>query len=338
MKVLLDVDDEGDVQIDVVVQDPVVYELLGRYTVEQMDARLALVADMLEVGARVMQRARDGAQADLLRREVDRMREQVEHAQEMVATGFVEAMRPTLELLGQGLAQLSGQMDGVLATVQAKQEAAAERERGTAKGRAFEEQVAEDIASIARAKGDSAQHVGDVGGIGGRAGDVVVDVGAAEGASLGRIVFEVKTGRLSRNEATRELDQAMEVRDADYAVLVVDDPRRIPAQMHELWEYGGDKVIVAADEDWTRRGVEFAYAIARARIVARRVVTEGVDVDVARAAIDRAIASLDNARSLKLRLTNLSSAAGEARELVDQIVDEVRSRLDAAAQALVESG
>jgi hypothetical protein len=112
----------------------------------------------------------------------------------------------------------------------------------------------------------------------------------------------------------------------------------VPAQTQGLWEYGGDKVIVAADEDWPRRGIEFAYAIARARVLARRVATEGVDVEEARAAIDRAIASLDNARSLKLRLTNLSSAAGEARDMVDEMVAEIKARLDSASSALVESG
>ena len=55
-------------------------------------------------------------------------------------------------------------------------EVAAEVARGTAKGRPYEEAVAEAVDAIARGMGDDAEAVGDFGGAGGRKGDVVVDI------------------------------------------------------------------------------------------------------------------------------------------------------------------
>ena len=53
----------------------------------------------------------------------------------------------------------------------------------------------------------SATAVGDVKESTGKAGDVVVAIGACHGPSQGRIVFEAKNSRLSRPEAVRQLDE-----------------------------------------------------------------------------------------------------------------------------------
>jgi hypothetical protein len=98
-------------------------------------------------------------------------------------------------------------------------------EAGTRKGFTFEERVARAIEEIAAARGDCASHTGGEGAEGGgKKGDVLVELGAADGPSTGRIVFEVKDKkRLSKNEAWAQLNGAMEARAASFGVLVVVD-------------------------------------------------------------------------------------------------------------------
>src|ERR1051325_11310880 len=128
-------------------------------------------------------------------------------------------------------------------------EVAAEHDRSTAKGRPYEEAVFDAVDAIARAQGDDCDAVGDLRGVGGRKGDVVVDLDGCAGRPRGRIVFEAKNSRRSREEALAELDEAMTQRAADYAVWVVPSEDKLPARAHALREVGGDKLFVVYDPD-----------------------------------------------------------------------------------------
>ena len=96
---------------------------------------------------------------------------------------------------------------------------------------------------------DVAEAVGDLKEATGKVGDVVVAVDATGGPARGRIVIEAKDRRLSRRDALAELDRAISERSADVAILVVPSPEQVPAKMHELREYNGDKLVVAFDPD-----------------------------------------------------------------------------------------
>jgi hypothetical protein len=77
----------------------------------------------------------------------------------------------------------------------------------------------------------------------------VVEIGAADGQCLGRIVFEDKDDQLSRNAAWNELNSALAERHADFAILVVAGEESIPARREQLVEYEGNKLIVAVDPE-----------------------------------------------------------------------------------------
>src|SRR3954451_14474869 len=105
---------------------------------------------------------------------------------------------------------LTGMQEQVVALRAEKEkleELDAERERGTAKGRSFEEGVAEAVDAIALAQGDVADAVGDLKGATGKTGDVVVAIDGSNGPCRGRIVFEAKNAKLSSPEARRELSR-----------------------------------------------------------------------------------------------------------------------------------
>lgn len=217
-------------------------------------------------------------------------------------------------------------------------EVEAERERGTAKGRTFEEHVSDALDALACAQGDGCEAVGDVKGATRKTGDVVVAVEGARGAAQGRIVFEAKTGRLSRPKAVEELDRARAERDADFAVLVVPTEEQSPAGLRPLREYNGDKLIVCFDpDDGSTLALEVAYALARARVLLRRGDADGVDTGKLAELVERAAGALDDARKVKLSLTGARTSIETARELLEAMERRVREHLTAIGAALADA-
>ena len=147
------------------------------------------------------------------------------------------------------MAELEKQLQALRLEKEKLEEVEAERERGTAKGRTFEEAVADAIDAIALTQGDVAEAVGDLKEATGKVGDVVVAIDACNGPARGRIVIEAKDRRLSKPEALEELDRAIAERSADFAVLVVPTDEELPAKLEPLREYNGDKMVVALDPE-----------------------------------------------------------------------------------------
>jgi len=204
----------------------------------------------------------------------------------------------------------------------------AERERGTAKGRTFEEAVFEAIERLAGARGDTCDAVGDAPGAAGKKGDVVVAIDACAGPGRGRVVFEAKdTRNLSRNAALAYLDESRAGRDADYAVLVV-PPDRLPAKTWPLREVNGDKLFVTYDpDDDAPLALEVAYGLARARVLMRRGEAAGLDTDALRAEVERTQQAMEDVRRVKSQLTGATSAIDQARVILDAMASGVRAHL-----------
>ena len=225
------------------------------------------------------------------------------------------------------MGQLEKQLQGLRDEKEKLEAVAVEAERGSAKGRSFEELVAEKLDRIASAQGDCAEAVGDFAGASGRTGDVVVDVGAADGPALARLVFEAKDRKLSRPAALKELDKAMEERDAHFAVLVVPTEGEVPARMHELREYNGDKLIVAFEPDGSALPLELAYRLARARVLLAGPGADGVDAGAVHSMVERALASLEETRRVKSTLTGAVTNIERARDLVEALETQLRRQL-----------
>jgi hypothetical protein len=210
-----------------------------------------------------------------------------------------------------------------------KAEAVAEEaERGTAKGRSFEEAVYAVLDEIAVRQGDDCDAVGDVKGGTGKTGDVVVAIEGCTGPARGRIVFEVKASRLSKPKAIEELDRARAERNADFAVLVVPDDERIPAKMHQLREYGGDKLVACFDpEDGSTLSLEVAYSLARARVLMARGEAEGIDPSAIREAIERATGAMGDVLRVKQQLTGAKTSIQRGADILDAMATAVRAQL-----------
>src|SRR3954468_10520343 len=231
-------------------------------------------------------------------------------------------------LLGR-VSDLDKQLQALRLEKEKLEEVAEERERGTAKGRTFEEHVAEAIDAIAAAQGDEADAVGDLKGSAGRTGDGVVGIEGCTGPPLGRVVFEAKDRRLSKPRALEELDKAMQDRDADFAVLVVPSDEEVPTKLQTLREYNGDKLVVTVDpEEGGTLALELGYRLARARVLMARGSVEGVDAAAVRDTVQRALNAMDEVRRIKNTLTGAQTSIQKGKDLVDAMAGRVRANLD----------
>ena len=243
----------------------------------------------------------------------------------------LESMREQMVALKLELAGLRSEREKAL-------EVAAEHARGTAKGRPYEEAVAEALDAIARGHGDDCDAVGDFRGGGGRKGDVVVDIDGCAGAPRGRIVFEAKNSRRSRKEALADLEAAMAQRAADYGVWVVPREDVLPARSPALREIGGDKLFVVFDpEEGSRLALEVAYSLARARVLMAKGGVEGLDAPALRAEVERALGAMEQVRTIKLHLTNATNGIDAARDALEGMVERVRAHL-AQIGVLIDAG
>src|SRR5215213_6687906 len=229
-------------------------------------------------------------------------------------------------LLGQ-MGQLEKQLQALHDEKHKLEAVESERERGTAKGRSFEQQVAEALDAIAVGQGDDAEAVGDIKGSTGKTGDVVVSIDACNGPARGRIVFEAKDSRLSKPRALAELDRALGERVANAAILVVPSEDEVPARMYELREYNGDKQVVAFDPEAGALPLEVAYRLARARVLMKRADADGVDAGAVRDTAERALAALTEERRIKNQLTGAKTGIDKAYALVEEMAGRVRGLL-----------
>lgn len=258
----------------------------------------------------------------------------IQRASLKVVRDNATAQNERLELMAEKMEALKLELAGLRAEKVKDEEIAAVEERGSAKGRTYEEEVAEAVEAIATGQGDDAEAVGDFLEAGGKVGDVVVGIDACNGPARGRIVFEAKNKKLSRPEALRELDRARDERNADFAVLVVAAESKVPAKLLPLREYNGDKLVVTYDPEEGPLALQVAYSLARARVLLRRADGEGIDAEAVRAACERALQHLAEVQRIRQQLTASKTAIDKADGFLGAMSDGVKAQL-AEVEALV---
>jgi hypothetical protein len=249
------------------------------------------------------------------RAEVERLRES--HAKE------ARTMHGQVGELRKELARLLERQD-------ADERVAEAEEAGTRKGLSFEDRVHEALSRLASARGDAASHTGgEHAEGGGKKGDTLVELCAADGPPAGRVVFEAKDKRLSKNAAWAELNEGMAARAASFAVLVVAGEERIPAGREQLTEYEGNKLIVAVNRDEPGGlALEVAYRLAAARVAMSRDRDLTVDAAAVRDAAEEATSTLRQAQAIRSTLTGIKTSSDKARAGLDAMVEAVRAKLE----------
>ena len=214
-------------------------------------------------------------------------------------------------------------------------EVAAEHDRSTAKGRPYEEAVFEALDAIAHGQGDDCDAVGDLPGVGGRKGDVLVAIDGCAGPARGRIVFEAKNSQVPKRRALEELDEAMAQRDADYGVWVVPTEEQLPARTQPMREFNGDKLFVVYDPEEGRIALQVAYSLARARVLMAKGDGDGLDATALRAEVERALGALEEGRRIRQQLTHAANGVEAAREILEGMERRVKAHLQQIDALLV---
>jgi hypothetical protein len=400
----------GRVIVENLVVDDAVASELVRARADAGESPARVVADAIEIGARILDREHAGASVEVLRQDLENASREVEERLGQTSEAVVTELRTRLEeafgpesghvtrvlqrhfgaesstavqhqvraavgeLLAESreklfkqfstadesnplatfqraavaaikqssdqqhthLREMSGRLGELqleVAKLQAEKakasEVAAEHDRSTAKGRPYEEAVLEALEGIAAGHGDDCDGVGDLRGVGGRKGDVVVDIDGCAGRPRGRLVFEAKNSRRSRNEALTELDEAMNQRAADYAVWVVPSEDKLPARATQLREVNGDKLFVVYDPDeGSRLALEVAYSLARARVVMAKGGADGLDASAVRAEVERATVAMEDVRRIKSQLTSAAGQIEGVQKIVEDMARRVRGHLE----------
>ena len=332
--------------IDGLVVDDECAIRLVRERVDAGEDPSAVVLDAVEIGARVLERE----QAEVMARSREDLVKQFasgdghnplgDFKQSVVRMLQDAAQRQdgNLGRLEERLTALQVELQSLRDEREKREEVEAERERGTAKGRTFEEAVFAVLDSIASAQGDDCDAVGDLFGATRKTGDVLVEVDACRGPSRGRIVFEAKHSKLSKPKAFEQLDRAMRERDAEFAVLVVPAEESLPARTRSLHEYNGDKLLVAYDpETDDRLSLEVAYSLARARVLMSRADGDGIDAGALRDSIERTLGAMEDVRRIKQQLTGAETSIENARSIVDAMAAQVRARLGEMGDLLAQA-
>jgi hypothetical protein len=227
------------------------------------------------------------------------------------------------------VAELRKELALLLEREEGEQRIAEAEEAGTRKGFSFEERVHEAVERIAAARGDAASHTGgELAEGGGKKGDTLVELGACDGPATGRILFEAKDKKLSKNQAWAELNDGMAGRAAAFGVLVVAGEDRIPAGREALNEYEGNKLIVAVDrEEPHGLALEIAYRLAAARVLLSREGELEVDAVAVRDAAAEAVSLLKQAQAIRSALTGIKTSSDKARGSLDTMVAAVEDKL-----------
>lgn len=210
----------------------------------------------------------------------------------------------------------------------------------TGKGFRFEDVLDACVGRIAAQHGDVAEHVGtESGAAGTQKGDEVVtlNVDDANGYEA-RFALEAKSRKLTMRATLKELDDALDNRDALAAIAVFTTQEQAPTSVP--FHYAGNKAIVVLDKEGTDdAALRLAYMWAR-WVVRRELCGTPVDeLDVERvcALIDDASRGIERCTTIRKYHTQARKGIDQAGAELDAMVDDVRESLDAIAEELAAS-
>jgi len=234
--------------------------------------------------------------------------------------------------------------DKVLEVVSAAKATDAEAEKGTAKGRTYQQLVFEHVSDIARHFGDTAIDVADQPGLRGqsKAGDAVVEINPLEssGSSL-NLVFEAKNqSGVSIPKLLRELEEAKENRAAASAVAVFSSASIIPAGVGLWRDYPGRRFACVLDKEAPEAiMLEFTYRVARFEALrAIAPVERKLDIAGIRSVIQSVRTRVGQLQQMKTKLTGASGAIEEVQRLVDEHRKGIRHDLEQFDDLLAMGG
>lgn len=288
---------------------------LAQYVSERPEEdRTPTVERALRVGLIALRNAGTTVNVDYIARELARVADP--RREDSPMHGFRGELRESLKDVGDRLLRLEA----------AREARAEERERGTAKGGDFEDEVGVALASLLHASGDVVEPTGCVVGnsVRSKKGDYLITANPTWTQGLRvRIAVEAKDRRIGLAPLCRELDEARVNRDAAVAMAVyrVGDapPGCAPFTLH------GEHVICELDPDEPKdAGFEAAVRLARAlALAAVRGRADVVDAASVRRDLDGIRAQVQTIRAMKAKLSSISTATQDVSAQLESMREAV---------------
>jgi hypothetical protein len=205
------------------------------------------------------------------------------------------------------------------------------RQRTTLKGDDFEDTVKNILADLVYGTSNEMEFTGEtIGEIGDRkVGDFVVilnDTGQ-------RIVVEAKSeSGYTQPRIKRELEEAIENRDADYGIIVFESESYIPDKVGYFHEFDSERLCVALSEDEDDEVepgfLRIAYNWASTRAVQGYADTgTAFDPETVQEAVGEVKDTIDRFSTIRKKTTSIRGTANDIDDELDEIESEVKSEL-----------
>jgi hypothetical protein len=208
------------------------------------------------------------------------------------------------------------------------------------KGGDLEEILDAIIQREAVVHGDDARYTGDTAApSGANVGDEVITLNPnATGAQVLNIVWEAKTdmtfkdakGRLKRDKVVKELNSAIDNREAICGIFVA-DANGLDLAVQPIWqEFEGNKLAIVLDtDDPDERLVRLAYLWARSYALRSIAPADAeYDVEAIERVINNLVSEMGTLRQLKAAHTPIKENIAKAQAFVDQFEDNLKELMD----------
>lgn len=213
----------------------------------------------------------------------------------------------------------------------------AEREKGTAKGREYQEDVFLKVNEICSPFQDTPDRVWNTAGNlpGKLVGDIVATINPSyTGGTPLRFVIEAKDRHgYSVNKILAELDEAKENRDACVALAVFTSDT-CPSECYPLQQYGNDKLICYYDpEDGNGLALNLAYRLCRIEALGKlRGISPQMDITQMRVLVNQCVEKLRTIITIKGKVTKLSNEVNEDLDTLREELESILQQLDEGIQ------
>lgn len=215
------------------------------------------------------------------------------------------------------------------------------RGRTYLKGGDFEDTVQEILNEVVRQTPNNVEFTGDTRGESGRdVGDFVVSI-----AETGQnIVVEAKTEKYGTKDIKKEMEEAIQNRDADFGIFVTDTlenlPRTKTGWFHEFPDH--NTVVVAMsetdDEELEPGYLRIAYNWARLRAIQTYAdVDSGFDPDQLRTEIKEIEESIGRFKTVRGRCTEIRKSREKIEGVLDEIEQDITRRVARIEAELVKA-
>ena len=216
---------------------------------------------------------------------------------------------------------------------QATEEETEERmkRRSTLKGEDFEDTVSTLLSDLVYGTSHEVEPTGEkVGELSNRkVGDFVLTLADTDQ----RIVVEAKSDQsYTQPRIKKELENAIENRDADYGIIVFEAESQVPDKVGYFHEFDNDRLAVAlsADEEEEPEPgyLRIAFSWARTRAIQMYVDTgTELDPEAIQTEVGELEDEIDQFSTIRKKTTSIKNTANEIDEELDEIEGEVKSRL-----------